>query len=705
MASRTRFGFPTSTGDASACCNRGLRVRTDSVVTGPVQCVDNLTVRNRLVSGQHFSGTVTVTGSGSANALTESALCVQAGANFAGLTQHGQLSVVGGSCMSGPLAVSNVYGPLTVGADPAETNPALTQLTVGGDSLVQGTSTSIEVVAESGQIDELSVFEGPVGPAAGALVLGRVTSALLTVLIDTTYGTSVSVVATAVSPTQFVTTLWYPTDSSATGVTAFVVGDPYTVVASGLTSGALPIATTVTHVMPGANLALLTTDTGVGYQSVYVQVADETNDSPSPGTSVIVGYTDSLLGQTFYAAGSVADAHAQMFDSYTSVHTTLTATLGGIRGALGSPIFDYNNRLVAVVQYGTLEASYPSTSVYNNAPPGGVKGRYIRYFLNQVAASPGTTTVAIPYVALSRPILVYERAVSGLVQGGVTVVGPYSTTVTPGTQVLELATGSETTNLAVSGSNNPSFPDTVLKYSATVSSLSQVITTGGGLLSLTSGTINTPSYWTNGIPAALCINPAGAEKSTTNRIAPITPTAIEITNNTFNITLNSSVGINSFAVSTHGSEKDKETHTMVILAWGYPGAINTWFRGLDNPTIVEAWTTYYDALGTSKPNLYWAGLIGNEYVFASPGAPVASGTYTINIMKTGPAVTLTINGGAYTAAYTYKPLYDIYDYITTSVSCEQSILVAGSAMTLSTGGSSVVAITSSTAGAGQLYVV
>lgn len=711
MASRTRFGFPTSTGDATACCGRGLRARADTVVTGLVQCVDNLTVRNRLLSGHHFSGTVTVTGSGSANALTEAALCVQAGANFAGLTQHGQLSVVGNSCMTGPLAVSNLYGPVTVGADPSETNPAVTQLTVSGDSVILGALQSVQVDAAIGDIDVLTVAEGPVGPASGSLIAGRMSNTLVTVLLDTTYDNFVGVVAVAVSPTQFLTSLWYPTDSTGSSLDAFAVGDSYNLAVVSDLKGALAISATVTHTMPGANLALFTTDSGVGYNSAFVEVADELTDSPAPGTTVVVGYTDAAMGHTLYTVGVVADAHGQMFDSYTSLHVNVPNSFRTTRGVLGSPIFDYKNRLVGLVQYGTSDAAFPGTSKYKDCLfTGGAKARFIRYFLERVASSAGPDVLTLPVADSGRPILVFERGVAGLLPGGVAALNTYATTVSQSSQVLQVAAGSNVTHLGVVGPNNPSYPETVLKYAqASVSSLDRYVTAGGGTVTYTNSQVYTPTVWSNGTPQALCATGTG-ERSTNNQIIQSTPGNVEITNNTFVIQVTSSLTSTAFAVTTHGSANDKDTHRMVIVAWGNPASINSWFVGLGGaglePQLVEAWVAYYAGVGSTKPNLVWVGLVDNNFVFDSTTS--ASGLYNVTISKSSSAVTLGITqpstSTTFSASYSYNSLYNIYDFITNATgTCTQFIAPTGATLQATTAGSSTVAIVDSTAPAGQLY--
>lgn len=525
------------------CQNSTLRVRQTGTVSGLVTCVDDLIVRNQLITNTQTGGTLTLNGSGSRNPTYEAALCVKTGARFDGLTQHKKLRVLEDSQFGGPATLPSIFGPTVVTTDPAGPGSAGPLLTVNGT----GNFTEVQAFAANVGIlnsDSLSVAGYAVGPLATQEIILLLSDRLC--VVTATLGLqTLQTLGIAVDTNKVLTTLfWQGAGATASGAKAMVTGvvapastvAPAKVVVSPIYGGGSAHDTITIHsvsgsaglvtlTVPGANLPPSNPLLFAGYQDYA--------DTPPAGTPVIIAYTDSVIGTILFAEGVISDPCAQLYAQYTTLQVTLTTNLLGLsNGANGGVIIDYRGVILGMLQYGN-NLSAASTSVFYRTV-GGIKGRYINYYLKQTDATMPGVRLPIPTgtYAQCRNITPVGRLV-GAPPGGVTINSDGSVGV-PADQIIKLSgvgTDPITFQLGNLSQNNPSFTDSllVLKDLGEIQAQATDAALGGGPTTIT-GTVNfyvgneggtrscqplTPANtWENGCPNSLSYTPTTGLPST-----------------------------------------------------------------------------------------------------------------------------------------------------------------------------------------------
>jgi hypothetical protein len=675
-----------------------------STVGAGVQVVDTLMVSQQLITNRMLGSTLTLTGSGTQRPTYEAALCVKGGAQFDGLTEHGLLRVRGQSCMRGPLAVSNIYGPVTVGADPAVPYPDAVQL------VVQGTAETAAVVTDeltagfvSADAANIAVLNSTVLTVDGVLA-GPFAPAEITALISNAVGV-VTIVADGST---------YTFTSVAVGPSTHLVGvtsDLFSLLPASSVSvylprylgGAVTAPGTIAKVLPAGNL--LTVEVTGMTTSVYfdpeTDMAGDVEDSPLPNTPLVVGYANSATGILGFTTASVEDGFGQMFSQFTSVHLRPGCTLP--RGALGGPIVNYRGKLVAVVQYGNLDAFDAYGSLTYSTVTGGIKARFIRYFLGSSAASP----VPLPAstVTTTGPIRFTERASTpSLLSGGVSLA-PGSTTAA--TQALNIQTTDFAEVLGCFGVNFPNLPEIFLA-TAGGAPATYTLTTAvqNGVASSAPDFALDTTYWKNGNLPNAYIPVQNSLYTTSMTYVAYTSGALAIGAIPFQL-----YGLantqTQFGVSTYGNVSDTNIHSGVIIAWGDAGALQVYFDGIGTGragltnTISQAWTAF--AGGETGNVLGVGGVVGSSFVFYDALPFTTGNTADFSVSRTTPTQ-LTVEIGGFNQTFSYVPLFNIMDITKNGGSCGLVNTAAGDQFTYTTGATTTVTNPTSIATPTKLYM-
>ena len=647
------------------------------------QTVDTLMVRNQLLTNKQLGATLTLTGSGSARPTYEAALCVKAGAQFDGLTEHGLLRVRGNSCMRGPLSVSNLYGPVTVSADPTTTNPAGVQLTVDGGAETTSLATALleadeatlgDVTALTASIGELNTTVFTVdgvlaGPFAPAVVTALVSNAAAAVRIvgpagpqqpEATFtGVAVGPAAVLVAVTSEYTTYHLGAD-----ITSIQVYLPRYL------GSAAAVAATVTSCMPAANLLLLSLSSLT--TSIFfgpAAIANEVQDSPLPNTPMLVAYANVDTGTIGFTSAAVEDGFGQLFSEYTSVHVRPDAALPD--GALGGPIVDARGKLVALVQYGTPGAAVAYGASKYGRVTGGVKARFLKFFLDNAEAAAIVALPALQSGYVSRPITFGDRfgGISGLLAGGA-AIAPTLTATSSQVMSIHKTTGTEFyQSLGTAGVNFPNIPE-ILLASYDSSAVYELYTSTPGTLTTSANACTDPAYWNNGAPYypfnGSPIDPLHPYSTsflwaTSRGVALSELTSLIVTGYT------SGASGTNYAVSCHGTATDTQIHSGAIIAWGSLGSLEVYFAGLGGEgssssltnTISSAFADFASGLAPSVTNVFAVGgAVGDVYTFAN--VPTASSSQSVVLTKTPAGIDVAV--GATTFNFTYGSQYSIFDF-------------------------------------------
>lgn len=738
---RNPMGF--AVGASSACSSPAPRAPS-SLPGSVTQAVDSLLVRDQLLTNRQFGAQLTLTGTGTSTPAAEAALVVKTSAVVEGISTHGALVVSGAACMQGTLTAPSVVGPMTISA-PATAGSSVPSpeslLTVEGIAVAESLFAA-EVNAASTATDLLNALEAKVnllnattgvfetlnadvllqnGVPSGSLAPAEIAALFAGALVAIVAG-GVARTGIAVSPTSFLT-------SSASGLETLATA--VSVVFPQYLGSSVAAPGTVTNTMLAGNLALITLTAPVTVLApVFVAAALEGTDSPVPGTPLLMGTVDAV-GQFGFVPVTVQNAHAQMFEEYTSVHVNGTTTPLDNPG-VGAPLIDYSGRLVALVQYGTAStATFFGDPLYGSMV-GGIKGRFIDYFLQQSALP--VTSVALPVLSGSsfgRPIQVLERATaSGLLPGGVAVTAATSTPVTSSTQALRVFTTAPPAAggpilLGNAGPNNPAMPEALLALA-----VNQNATQVGLLYTNASpdtpvtetSTSTTTSYWssglpvpsgeTPGVPACDSLSPAQTQVSTNMTLLRDTPAAGYFTSVDLQC-LNWGPGdpssSASFAVSTHGNALDTDTHSFFVLAWGSLEGISLWIEGLGGNTAVvtikEAWQTF---VSVTRPTylVAYGGNVAGTYTFYqyTPSSSAVGFDVSIDNSVLG-ELTVILDAQPSTTQTFLCPsqTYNIYDFITDTCYRGFSASSTGNAFTFSTGVPSTVTLDASVIAATAMY--
>lgn len=729
---RNAQGFATAAGagQVGACGTKPLRYAAD-VASGTTQSVDNLIVRNRLMTNMQLGGTLTLQGTGLPDPMFEAALCVKAGANIQGLSQHGLLRVIGDSYMGGPVAMTQCYGPLKV-SNPPDSMPVAEVLTVDGGA---SSITFKALTVQSEQIDSGLLYSDDVlvknqfkvdgyygGPLATAQ-LSKLTSTWNVTVKAVVSGTTYTVLGVAVSHTTIL--LPYVLDAS-TDITLDDAGLTALSVVVQLTTGAFRALTvTMLRKMPTGNAALVKIDDAQGFLfDTFAELApyDDDADTPEPGSEVLVVTGDqSFMGGTRSAvAGNVTEPSGQMFYQYTSIHVVLPSLQAQATGAalpngsVGGAVYDYRGRLLAMLQYGTTN-SIPSggglgAAVFQTIV-GGIKARYLSLLTDPLL--PLTTTVSFPDTAslAVRGIGTLERGV-GLKTGGLTSAAVGASATLTDQLITYTSTSVSTVFLGSKGANTPSFQDSVLRSyrngntSATVVSAALSTST-----TYTDAAVFTPAYWNKGPPvvfpppavaSAFCTS---ANKST-DFIKAKTGT---ITKVSFNAGPFPGTPQAQAVAMTHGYQTDTTDVTNFIVAWGNPALLNTWFLGLGG-YIAASWASAYLTVPTGSNVLAVAGFEDNTWTtFFYVGAGnsnlfTPNTTYNVTYDSAN-TVSINVTNSSSDKTYTLRAgsSYNWFAYTGIQTNCGWPLLIAGAKVMWIDGTPQNVTIAATTTAPTALY--
>jgi hypothetical protein len=636
---------------------------------GTTQCVDNLTVRHTLTSLQNLvasrvrGGTLELLGSASSNPAFDAALVVRAGADIQGMSQHGMLRVVGGSCMGGPLSVSQLYGPVTVGADPAASPPVQQQLLVQGDAGVLGTvSASAAEVIDLTVADALLVDGLDAGPLASARVRAAAQPQVVS-LWDTATATTAPthiMTAFAVGPTLLMANATWP-DGTAVGS-----GGEGTALFVTIGSGAASYTATIAATLGTGGTVLLQLEpasaAGFTFPGTGLRFAPAPLDTPPAGTPVLLLGVNPVTSVFTCSEGVVTDSSASAYYEYTSL--AIAAANPGSGAAMnGGVVLDLTGRVLALVQ----DAGTSATGDFT-----GIKARYLSHFLDQALANPSGYAATLPVLtdsySATRSIRFTERLPVGgdaggtLLPGGVTFA-PVGTAVTLANQVLKFT--SDTTGTVMVGGaapNAPSLQDQLLLAAVAGDTTSVAVIVGTITLPVTlTGTqvYQTAGYWSNGPPivgSPFTTGPAGVERSTSFTPLYTTTLATAFADATFNgITGAATAGAAEFGVFAFGNQQATSpagTLGTLLVSWGSVAAQNTWFTGLDgvDAGIKAAWAAVYPSVQTAPRAIVMMGV------------PPGTSTYVasaVNLPQGTPAVTFdlafAVDTGAQTLDATITP--------------------------------------------------
>lgn len=692
------FAAAAGAGQVGSCGQKPLRYAPDNM-SGTTQAVDNLIVRNRLMTNTQLGGTLTLQGSGLPDPMFEAALCVKAGANIQGLSQHGLLRVVGDSFMGGPVAMTQCYGPLKVSNSPDAVPVGEVLTVVGGASSITFSALSVRTdQVEAGLLltDDLLVNkEFKVnGYLAGPLATAELTKLTSTwnVTVKTASGaTTHAVLGVAVSARTLIMPYVL---NAATGTTLDTVGlDPLTVTVQ-LSNGAFrALKATVLRKMPTGNAALVGVDPGQSFVfETFAELASYADDAdtPSPGSAVLVitGDNNAAMGGTRTAvSGYVSEPSGQMFQEYTSVHVVLptlqTQALTGAtltNGATGGAVYDYRGRLLAMVQYGTPNSVPPSGSTLFQTIVGGVKARYLS-LLTDAGITP---TVTFPVGTLSvRGIGTLERTV-GLQVGGVTSAAVGATTVLSNQLMTYASAAVPTVFMGSKGANTPSFQDSVLRSYKDGNVAATVVAADlGTVYNYVDGAVFDVGLtkWNKGPP--ITSSPfCGSTNASTDFVKAKTGTITRVFLNTGAPTVPSALPA---VVMTHGYQTTDATDVKFIVAWGNRDQLNTWFQGIGG-YIRASWDAKYPFAPPNGNDIFVvAGVFPtgwNTKFFADiTNSNLFTYNTTYDANYTGNDVTLAVtNVLANSVSYTLSvgPAYNWFAYTGLAANCAWPLKSTGS---------------------------
>jgi hypothetical protein len=505
VSSQSLFGTST----LGLSCGTSTLVRKPIIAVAAITTVDDLQVRGQLLTNTQIGGSLELLGTQSRDPL-EVALYVRKSALVDGLAQHGALRVLGDSELLGSLRVPLVHGPVSI--DSTEDPVVGPALSITNGMVVDEMSAGFQIT---------SVLEAGVatiaGYNAGALAVPELLTLLAPRIVSVvSAGGTYTTLGYAYDSTRVLTTYnWVVADDGAAANVTTVGATPTVVIANTLGTGGTAVASTSLGVCPAGNMSVVQSTPAAVFPatpteglSALIAGYEDDSDSPPVGMQVFVVF-GSILGGLQYGLGVVTDSSAQMFAEYTSIHVTLTGSTGAplALGSAGGLIFDMRGRLLGMLQYGITGSS--TLPVYTNTI-GGIKGRYIRYFLDNLAATVSLPTgISTPF----RAITIAERAagVGSLSTGGV-ANADVGMLVDPSTQTLVVSTLSTAplvagVRLGSTAPNAPSFTDTVIATGTVASETFQVLNAdaptaitvlvGDAFLGTAAA-----GLWTNGLPTS-----------------------------------------------------------------------------------------------------------------------------------------------------------------------------------------------------------
>lgn len=456
--SRGLLGFTAATVAAQPSCGLPpLRLAPCPGSPGAADtlCVSSLNVAGTLTTNVQVGSTLTLLGTGTVlDSSLEAALCVQAGASIAGLSQHGQLRVVNDSCMGGPLSVSNVYGPTTVSFPPGGAAIGAALSVVGGAAVDDLTATGAVVADTVQAASALIVNDYDASPMALADVWSRISSSVVTVCATVVDGfnsynimqqgfvvANPNPVPTGLPGSEYhqyvvVTSaraFLQPSASNLSTATPILLETGSTVMLV-FANGTSSVAGTVAARCDPAGAAVITFNEPPTFAADAVPALtsfDNDEDTPLAGTPAFITVINPLSGGVEFQATSVADPSVSVLTTVTSL-TVAVPTLyyesyyGSYNSgpSMGGPIFiltplgggedtparNLTIKVAGMLLHGGASAVYTYNSdPYNNESAsllgqfGGPRGRVLKHFTDEffatsdVSPTPSTLTLPLPY--------------------------------------------------------------------------------------------------------------------------------------------------------------------------------------------------------------------------------------------------------------------------------------------------------------------
>jgi hypothetical protein len=558
-------------------CSTTLRYAPACPVVPPT-IINNLTVTGLFSACQQIGSTLTLTGTGGPNPMYEAALCVKAGAQFDGLTQHAKLRVLQDSDFIGAVKAPIMVGP--VGISKPNSGPTLT---------VDGETATDQLTALSGNIGLLntdSIFTSgyAVGPLAASETLIAVAGRLCVVVNGT--GTK-QMIGFAVSPNKIVT----PYSWTSAVLFADNVGfdAPDRIIQSGVLAPEIAYscvgAGSGLSTCPAGNLSCIQMPTSTPVLAPgTAKIANYTDgaDTPFPGMLCVVAYTNLTLGSVQIAEGVITSSSLQMYNEYTSLQITLTSGRASLPpGANGAIVLDYTGTLLGIVQTGNTDSATLGTTYSNTITA--IKGRYINYFLNNLAAVTALPSLSSYGYTTTRGIATNKRVPANL-PGGITTNANGSAIATEQILALTSAAYSNGFGLGTLGQNTPSFTDSLLHIKAQGGVTAKVYS------SVPSGSVTVSGFnyvgaggqvlWRNQqIPNSLSV-PPGGNAAQTQFVASFSQGGVAITQNNVLLKNLAYVKPGEFIALQNGAANDSRPQYDAVLVAGDATAVSGFLSGL-----------------------------------------------------------------------------------------------------------------------------
>ena len=374
-------------------------------------------------------------------------------------------------------------------------------------------------------------------------------------------------------------------------------------------------------------------------------------------------------------------------------------------GSVGGAIYDYRGRLLAMLQYGTLNSVPSVGATLFQTTVGGIKARYLTLLTNPVGIS--ASIIDFPATNYSvRGIGTLERSV-GLKTGGVTFAAVGSS-ATLGDQLISYTSANvSTVFLGSKGTNTPSYQDSVLRSYRDGNSTATVVSADLGL----SDTYNdaqvwTTAYWNKGPPIPLS-SFCGNSNASTDFIKAKTGTLTQVLFNT------GATPFSAQAVAmTHGYQTGEDSTTTFIVAWGNRSKLNTWFTGFSG-YIKDSWNLAYPSAPTGDNLFVIAGYgplgdwttrfyasLSNDNLFT------ANTTYDVTYAGGGTDIGITVtNNSSIFINYTVKTgsSYNWFSYTGIVSNCGWPLNSTDAIVSWTDGIPGLVTITAATAPPTALY--
>jgi hypothetical protein len=359
-----------------------------------------------------------------------------------------------------------------------------------------------------------------------------------------------------------------------------------------------------------------------------------------------------------------------MYGEYTSLQITLTSGVATLpSGANGAIILDYTGALLGIVQTGNVDSAAPGT-IYANTISG-IKGRYIHYFLNNLAAVTALPTLGASYSS-TRGIATNKRTPANL-PGGITTNALGSASSSEQIVALTSAEYPDGFGLGSLGQNTPSFTDSLLHIKAEGGSLAVVYSAdpGGTIIYAATAYLSATSLWRGGVtPNSLSVLP-GDNAKTTQFVASSSQGGIGIAINDVLLNNLGNVKSGEFIAMTNGAKNSiTEQQYDAVLVAGDATAVSGWLVGL--PFTRPGWEfdTNYKLVYPAGSilvvigGLYTDGTFFTQSNYYTSSFGVVSGVFGVALNPPN-QLAVTYSVGSLSLTSNFTGVYNTWYYITT----------------------------------------